>query len=144
MGSNPTPSISDKMKRLHKIGLAIIRDDKLLMVRDSAGFLIFPGGVAEGNETDEECLHREVKEELDVDLKKDTLKYVGKFFGPAAGKKDTELEFDLYTGEVEGELKPLSEIKELFWFDKRTDWNKVTWIARYKLIPALIQRNILK
>jgi|SRR3989344_3153641 len=132
------------MKRLHKIGLAIIRDDKLLMLRDIDGFLLFPGGVLEEKETDEGCLERELKEELGVDLKKETLKYVGKFFGPAAGKKDTELEFDLYAGEVDGELKPQGEIKELHWFDKRTDWGKVTWLARYKLIPALIQRNILK
>jgi 8-oxo-dGTP diphosphatase len=133
------------MKILHKIGLAIVRDDKLLMVRDKEnGLLIFPGGVVEGNETDEECLEREIQEELGVKIKKDTLKYVGKFSGPAYGKKDTELEFDMYAGEVEGELKPQGEIVSLHWFDKRTDWDKVTEIGRYKLIPGLIQKNILK
>src|SRR3989344_5119856 len=132
------------MKRHHNIGLAIIKDDKLLLLKHNDGFLHFPGGTAVEKKSDEEFLRSKLKEELGVELKKETLKYVGKFFGPSSIDKNVELEFDLYVGEVEGELKPQGEIKELFWFDKRTDWDKVTWLARYKLIPALIQRNILK
>jgi len=132
------------MKRIHKIGMAIIRDDKLLMVTDEENYWKFPGGTLNENESDEDCLKREMKEELGVDVKKESLKFVGKFIGPSGSDKKVELEFDLYSGEVEGELKPRGEVREIHWFDKRTDWNKVSWIARYKLIPALIQRNILK
>ena len=65
-----------------------------------------PGGKREGNETDEETLIRECKEELDIDIKRDTIKYYGTFEAQAHGKAEGILvKMTCYMAEFEGNLK---------------------------------------
>jgi mutator protein MutT len=60
----------------HKnIGVAVIlnKENKILIDRrlsggDLGGFWEFPGGKMEENETVEDCIKREIKEELDLDI----------------------------------------------------------------------------
>lgn len=42
-----------------------------------------PGGKIDLNETEQQALHREVKEELSVDLLSDSIKHYGVFEAPA-------------------------------------------------------------
>lgn len=55
------------------IAAAIIENNKVLIAKRNygslAGFWEFPGGKVEGNETDEECIVREIYEELSVNIK---------------------------------------------------------------------------
>lgn len=55
------------------IAAAIVKEGKTLIAKRNygslAGYWEFPGGKAEGNETDPECLKREIMEELSVKLK---------------------------------------------------------------------------
>lgn len=52
---------------------AIVRDGKVLIAQREAGSHMefrweFPGGKLESDETPEECIIREIKEELDIDI----------------------------------------------------------------------------
>jgi 8-oxo-dGTP diphosphatase len=131
------------MAVIYKIGLALIRNNKLLVVKDTKGLLIMPGGKMEDGETSTECLKREIKEELGADVVEGSLKFVGKFECVAAGKKDTIIEEDLYLGEVEGEIKPQGEIDELIWVGKDDDRSKLSSIIKYHLLPILIERGYI-
>jgi mutator protein MutT len=56
----------------------VFREGKLLITRRSAGghlggFWEFPGGKREPGETFEECLHRELREELGIEVQIDSL-----------------------------------------------------------------------
>jgi 8-oxo-dGTP diphosphatase len=106
--------------QIYKIGLAIIRNDCLLLCKPFAfEALIVPGGIKEGDETVVENLTREVKEELgdDAMLDPQSLHFVGNFVDRAAGKTDRIVEIELYTGQVRGRLTASSEISELVWFN---------------------------
>ena len=77
-----------------------------------------PGGKRENNETDEETLIRECKEELSIEIKRDTLKYYGTFKAQAHGKAEGIIvKMTCYMADFEGELKANSEIQELKWLD---------------------------
>lgn len=118
------------MKILFKFGLAVIRDNKLLVLepnetptfkKEKLGYCIMPGGVKEKDETPEESLKKEIREELSAELDVQSLKFFGRFKAVAAGKKDTLIEEDVYLGEVIGEIKPKEEIKSAVWFGKNDD-----------------------
>ena len=61
------------MKTLHVVAAIIKKDNKILATRRGYGEFInmweFPGGKIEPNETKEEALIREIKEELDCTIK---------------------------------------------------------------------------
>ncbi len=77
-----------------------------------------PGGKREGNESDQDALIREIKEELSVDLIPETMKYYGTFESQAHGKPEgTIIRMTCYNAKFEGELKPSAEVEKLDWFD---------------------------
>lgn len=77
-----------------------------------------PGGKRENNETNEETLIRESKEELSIEIKKDALNYYGTFKAQAHGKAEGVIvKMTWYRADFEGELKANSEIQEIKWLD---------------------------
>lgn len=75
-----------------------------------------PGGKREPGETDEQALCREIKEELSVNLDKNTLQLVGIFQAHAHGHPpDTFVKMTCYTAAYTGQLKPAAEIEEMVW-----------------------------
>jgi ADP-ribose pyrophosphatase len=61
------------MKTLNVTCAIILRDDKVLVVQRSEKMKLplkweFPGGKVEIGESDEECLHREIMEELGIQI----------------------------------------------------------------------------
>ena len=77
-----------------------------------------PGGKREESETDKQVLIREIKEELMVDIKTDTIKHYGTFEAQAHGKPEgTIVRMTCYTAEYEGELKPSAEVERMDWFE---------------------------
>lgn len=66
------------MKIIEVVAAIIKKEDKIFITRRGYGEFIdmweFPGGKIESGETKEEALHREIKEELELDIK--DLEYV--------------------------------------------------------------------
>lgn len=107
------------MKEIDKIAFIYIKDGKILSTLSKGKDTYYiPGGKREGNETDEQTLIRECKEELTIDIRKETIKYYGTFEAQAHGKAEGILvRMTCYIAEFDGELKPDSEIQEMIWLD---------------------------
>ena len=107
------------MKEIDKIAFIYLKDGKILSTLSKGKDTYYiPGGKREGNETDEETLVRECKEELTIDIIRNTIKYYGTFEAQAHGKAEGILvKMTCYMAEFEGELKPNSEIQEMKWLD---------------------------
>lgn len=107
------------MKYIDKIAFIYLKGGKLLSTLSKGKDTYYiPGGKREGNETDYETLIRECKEELTIDIKKDTIKYYGTFEAQAHGKAEGIIvKMTCYTAEFDGNLKPDSEIEVINWLD---------------------------
>lgn len=107
------------MREIDKIAFIYLKDGKVLSTLSKGKDAYYiPGGKREGSETDEETLVRECKEELTIDILKDTIKYYGTFEAQAHGKAEGILvKMTCYTAEFNGDLKPDSEIEEIKWLD---------------------------
>lgn len=107
------------MKEIDKIAFLYLKDGKILSTLSKGKDTYYiPGGKREGNETDEETLVRECKEELTIDINKDTIKYYGTFEAQAHGKAEGILvKMTCYMADFDGELKADSEIQEIKWLD---------------------------
>ena len=105
------------MSPIDKIAWIQIKDRKVLGVRSKGKDTFYtPGGKREGNETNEQALARELKEEITIDLIPNTLTYLETFTAQAHGKPEgVMVEIKCYSGEYTGELKPQSEIEEIGW-----------------------------
>lgn len=134
-------------ERLYKFGLATIRDGRLLLCRPYAfPDLIMPGGVRENEEGHVEGLLREVREELGANAVLDecTLCWFGHYSDVAAGRENTVIEMDVYTGNLSGRLQASSEIAELVWFGREDDQRLLSPVIRNQIWPAIEARRLLQ
>lgn len=71
MSQNKKIIFSSKPHGIRAVGLVFINDQILLMRRESSGkkYFTFPGGGVESNETVEEAVVREIKEECNFNVK---------------------------------------------------------------------------
>ena len=104
---------------INKVGLALIRNERLLLARNrGAAVFQIPGGKVEPQDTDDvSALVREIREELGLELQRDALDFLGEFSADAAGKPGRIVTVKLYRAEVTDDPAPHSEIEELFWLD---------------------------
>ncbi len=104
---------------LRKVGLAVIKDRKMLMVHNKKHAAQFStlGGKFDEGEDDIACLIREVKEEANTEVKIDSLEFLGEFEGAVVGRENTFVNIRLYKGELVGEPTPSAEIDEMKYFD---------------------------
>ena len=107
------------MKEIDKIALLYLKDGKILSTLSKGKDTYYlPGGKREQGETDEETLIRECKEELSIDIKKDTIKYYGTFSAQAHGKAEGVLvKMTCYFADFDGEIQENSEIQEIRWLN---------------------------
>ncbi|MFA5962079.1 MAG: NUDIX domain-containing protein [Parcubacteria group bacterium] len=102
----------DKLAYIH------LKDEKVLeTLSKGKDTWYIPGGKREKDETDQEALIREIKEELCVDLVPDTIKHYGTFETQAHGKPlGTVVRMTCCTADYKGELKPDAEIEKMAFF----------------------------
>lgn len=102
---------------IDKVAWVHVRDGRLLCVRSHGKSSYYmPGGKREPGESDEECVIREVREELGAALRPVTLRPAGIFEAQADGKPEgTKVRIACWRGEFDGELEPRAEIAELAW-----------------------------
>jgi 8-oxo-dGTP diphosphatase len=106
-----TPRVIDKVAWLH------LRDGRVLSTRSRGKDVYYlPGGKREAGESDEQCLRREIREELAVTLLPDTLRRIGVFEAQAHGHPaGTVIRMPCYAAEYDGSLAASAEIEEFVW-----------------------------
>lgn len=129
------------MKIIKKIALIIIQDKKILMARSHANSDVyyFIGGKVEEEESEKDCLIREVKEEIGVALEEKTIHFLHEFQSEAYGQKDTVVHIKLYDGTFTGTPHPQNEIAELRYFDSSIEEKYTTPITNN--IMAWLQKH---
>lgn len=130
---------------IYKAGGVIIRDRHFLVTRSMGkSFFIAPGGKLEGAETPVEALKREMKEEVQIDIKIETLKALGTFYAEAAGKDGVRLRMDVFIiNDYDGEPIPSSEIEEIRWINTQTKNTEIGSIFKHDVMPLLKQMHLI-
>lgn len=104
-----------------------------------AGMWEFPGGKVDPGESRIQALHRELDEELGVQVELGPL-----FSGPRAGGwhiTDRHIMHLWFARITVGRPEPLVEHNELRWLD-RANWGSVPWLpGNLPIIDALIQQH---
>lgn len=128
---------------IDKLAWIYIKDRKILSTRSKGKDTYYiPGGKRDGNESDQEALMREIKEELSIDLVPESIEYVGTFEAQAHGKAEGMIvRMTCYKSDFSGEMKADSEIDEIVWLthkdkDKSSPVDKIImdWLKEKDLI----------
>ncbi|MFJ9780974.1 NUDIX domain-containing protein [Amycolatopsis sp. NPDC101161] len=101
---------------IDKIAWLHLADGRILSTRSRGKEVYYlPGGKREPGETDAETLVREIREELDVTIKEESIAPAGVFEAEAHGHACTLVRMTCYTAEYAGTLAASSEIEEVVW-----------------------------
>ena len=143
---------------IDKLALILISEDRKQLVARSKGKSVFytPGGKREGEETDSEALLRECEEELAVHLIQGvgtpmaSIEQYGTFEAQAYGKPEgTMVRMSCYRvrpseaeRELEGLVRPSSEIEELAWIDSTFDRDRLT-VTGVMILDDLKEKGLI-
>jgi|SRR3989344_2024877 len=132
------------MKPRIRIAGIIIQDGKLLLlVGKGYSELWTPGGKRNEGESDEDCLRRELKEEISVDLIES--KFFKEYSGSSFYHPEKKTIGRYYIVKIKGKIKANAEIKNIVWFTKEDFENKKFPMISHtqnELIPDLIKEGI--
>ena len=131
---------------IHKIGGVLIKDRKLLVSRSkNKNVFVAPGGKVESGEDAFFALQRELKEEFEIEIKKENLQKFGTFYAQASGDEDKKLKMDVFIVKTwRGEIVPRSEIEEIRWIDSEMATNtRVGSIFKHEVIPKLKAQKLI-
>jgi 8-oxo-dGTP diphosphatase len=135
------------MQHIYKVGAVIIdhAERKMLVVRKEAGdrpTFIIPGGRRELGEDDEATCHREIVEELGVNVTE--MHFLGRFEEPAEFGEGL-LEMPVYLVSIHGTPKPCNEIVELAWIDSSYASEGLTLgsTLRNHVVPLAASRGLI-
>ncbi|MCF6140837.1 NUDIX domain-containing protein [Flavobacterium sp. K77] len=105
------------MTIIDKIAWIFIENRRILSTKSFGKDKYYlPGGKREGNETDQQTLVREIKEELNVVINQQSINYFGTFKAQAHGHASNILvQMICYKADYSGNLQASSEIEEVKW-----------------------------
>ena len=137
------PKAEYVMRLIDKLAWIELKDKSILVTKTFGKDKYYiPGGKREQGETDEQALCREIKEELTVDLKNETLQFVGVFQAQAHGHSDdTQVKMTCYTAAYSGILKADSEIEEIRWLTY-ADIEQVSYVDKL-IFDFLYEKKLL-
>ncbi|RKT83308.1 ADP-ribose pyrophosphatase YjhB, NUDIX family [Saccharopolyspora antimicrobica] len=117
---------------IRAVGLVRFADRRLLLVRaDYQDAFYLPGGKIDPGETEVQALHREVREELGVELVGPD--FYRRYETDAVGQGEgVQVSLSCYSGELDGEPVPAAEIAELAWMTREE------YLARPVTAPAIV------
>ena len=131
------------MKSETRIAGIIIQGGKILMLIGKGHKELWtPGGHLEIGENEEECLKRELKEEIGVNLVKS--KFFGEYPGKSFYQPERTYNQHVYLAEIEGKIVPNAEIESYLWFSKEDFLSKkypMITNDEEKVIPDLIKKK---
>ena len=132
------------MDKIIKYGLVVIKDGKFLINRKhNTELFLMPGGKPKVDELIPVCLARELMEEHQVTIDKNSIKHFNDFEDIAANEPNTIIAMKVYLGTISGEPKINREIAEQRWFGKKDNPAILSPIIKNKILPALIKNNII-
>jgi len=126
-----------------RVGAIIIKENKLLMVKGKNHKELWtPGGKIEDNESEFDCLKRELKEELNVKV------VTHKFFNEYKSKSfyhDYLMINRIYLVTIKGKLIPSMEIEKFIWLTKEDflqNKHPMIPVIRDVVLPELISKKV--
>lgn len=116
-------------KEIDKIAFIQLDEGKILSTRSKGKDKYYiPGGKREAGETDEQTLIREVQEELNVNIRAESISYVGTFSAQAHGHDSgVQVKMTCYRADYDGQLKASNEIAEVKWLNYK-DMDLVSYV----------------
>ncbi|URC11088.1 NUDIX domain-containing protein [Flavobacterium sp. B183] len=107
------------MIEIDKIALIKVENGQILSTKSRGKNKYYiPGGKREANETDEQTLIREIREELSVEILPESIEYVGTFKAQSDGHADgITVKMTCYKADYTGTPKESNEIAEIKWLN---------------------------
>ena len=130
----------------HIAALIFDSENNLLVLRkktpDNRKECILPGGKREGNETDEQTLKRELREELSVEVEE--MKFYKIYYDKAVFEQEDFKQTTYITKLKDKDILIKNEIKEALWINTEYERNgiKCNPTLSFKIIPDLINDGI--
>lgn len=115
------------MRKINVVAALIVRDGKVLIAQRKGGAFNggweFPGGKIEPNETPQQALKREIKEELNLDIKVNELLTTIHYDYP-----DFHLEMDCFLCETLSNNLNLNDHLAIDWINTSINTNSINWV----------------
>jgi 8-oxo-dGTP pyrophosphatase MutT (NUDIX family) len=131
------------MIKLPTVGLIAVKDNKMLLAfskNKKAWYL--PGGKIDVNETPVQALQREVKEELNLDIDPDQLKFYCHISVEAYGEtQQLMMEQDCFLYEIDQHIVPGNEIEEVAYFNRETYLREPVQVAGVIQVFDLLEKD---
>lgn len=129
---------------IDKVALIHIKDYKVLStISKNKDRYFLPGGKRENNESDVDCLKREIWEELNVNIIDDSIVFFGSYEAPAYGhSSNTVVQMLCYFADFTGELIASSEIESFHWLEFK-DKEKTSFVDQI-IFDALHSKGLIR
>lgn len=128
------------MKTIRVSAAIIINEDKILIAQrgygDYKGYWEFPGGKREAGETGEAAAIREIKEELNLDIKIDDFLITIDYDYPTF-----HLTMDCYLASADVTEMHINEHQAISWISSK-DLDAVTWLPADILVVEELKKRI--